>query len=231
MRQNILYKPSFAMAEVELEPNETMIVESGSMVAMTTNMKVKTTMGGTKVGFFGKVWNFFAAMFRKFFGGESFFINHYTPEGGPGKLYVSPALVGDILHWNLDGSTTLMVEASSFLACTPGVEIKTVWGGLRSLFSGEGAFWLQIFGTGDLWLNCYGAMKEIDVQGGYTVDTGHVVAFENALQYKIGGVGGLKSTLFSGEGLVMKFTGNGKIWIQTRNTGALVSWLRPLLPP
>ncbi|HEV8324850.1 MAG TPA: TIGR00266 family protein [Myxococcota bacterium] len=230
MRHQIHYKPSFAMAEVDLEPTESLTVESGSMVAMTDNMQIRTTMGNTKAGFFGKLFGFFAALIRKMFGGESFFVNHYTPTGAAGKVFVAPAMAGDILHWNMQPTTTLMVEASSYLASTPGIEIKTVWGGLRSLFSGEGAFWLRITGTGDLWLNCYGAMKEIQVQGGYIIDTGHVVCFESTLNYKIKGAGGLKSTLFSGEGLVMHFEGNGRLWIQTRNLGALVQWLTPLLP-
>ncbi len=231
MRHQIHYKPAFAMAEVDLEPNETLTVESGSMVAMTDNMQIKTTMGNTKAGFFGKLFGFLGALVRKFLGGESFWVNHYTPAGAAGKVFVAPAMAGDILHWQLQpGQPPLMAEASSFLACTPGVELKTVWGGLRSLFSGEGAFWLKIGGSGELWVNCYGALKEIDVQGGYIIDTGHVVAFESTLTYKIKGAGSLKSTLFSGEGLTMHFSGNGRIWIQTRNIGALVSWLTPLLP-
>ena len=230
MRHQIHYKPAFAMAEIDLEPNETITVESGSMVAMTDNMQIKTVMGNTKAGFFGKLFGFFGALIRKMLGGESFWVNQYTPSGAAGKLFVAPAMAGDILHRQLAAGETLIVEASSYLACTPGVEIKTVWGGLRSLFSGEGAFWLRISGPGDVWLNCYGALREIDVQGAYVVDTGHVVCFDVALTYKIKGAGSLKSTLFSGEGLTMHFAGNGKLWIQTRNVDALVKWLVPMLP-
>ena len=63
-----------------------------------------------------------------------------------------------------------------------------------------------------------------------TVDTGHVVAFTNGVQYNIGKVGGLKSLAFGGEGLVMHFSGEGTVWIQTRNLGSLASNLIPFWP-
>ena len=65
------------------------------------------------------------------------------------------------------------------------------------------------------------------MQGEFVVDTGHVVAWEPSLSYTIGGMGGIKQTLFSGEGLVMRFTGQGKIFLQTRHLPALAGWLTP----
>jgi uncharacterized protein (TIGR00266 family) len=143
---------------------------------------------------------------------------------------IAPALSGDTIHYGLDGSKTLMVQGSSYLASSGNVTVKTRFGGLKSLFSGEGAFWLLISGTGDLWINCYGAIHEIDVQGSYIVDTGHTLAFENTLDFKIKGAGGLKSTLLSGEGLTCHFHGNGKLYIQSRTVGGMVGWITPRLP-
>ena len=72
-------------------------------------------------------------------------------------------------------------------------------------------------------------MVEQTVAGKFTVDTGHLVAFEPSLEYSIGGMGNLKSTFLSGEGLVIKFQGNGKVWVQTRTLDGLASWLTPRL--
>jgi uncharacterized protein (AIM24 family) len=85
---------------------------------------------------------------------------------------------------------------------------------------------------GRVYYNSYGAIKAIPVQQGQTVtvDTGHVVAFEDTLQYQIGKVGGMKSFMFGGEGLVMNFSGQGTIWIQTRNLSGLASILIPFMP-
>jgi uncharacterized protein (TIGR00266 family) len=100
---------------------------------------------------------------------------------------------------------------------------------LKALFSGEGAFVLDVEGSGELLFNAYGAIVEHDLDGELTVDTGHVVAWEPSVNYSIEGMGGIKQTLFSGEGLVMRFSGTGKIWLQTRTLSETAGWLGPYL--
>jgi uncharacterized protein (TIGR00266 family) len=85
-------------------------------------------------------------------------------------------------------------------------------------------------GTGDVWFNAYGNIVEVDVDGEYVVDTGHIVAFEPGLNFKVARVGGLKSTLLSGEGFVARFKGKGKLYIQSRTVSSLLGWITPLLP-
>ena len=230
MKNTIEYGPAYAMATIGLDPGEEVTVEAGSMVGMSDGLNIKTHIGGNKGGFFGALINFFLALVRKFLGGETLFVNTYSPPAGQGgTLMIAPALSGDIIHYQLDGARNLMVQGSSYLASGPGVQVKTKFGGFKSLFSGEGAFWLQCTGTGDLWINCYGAIHEIEVNGTYIVDTGHVVAFDDTLDYKIKGSGGLKATLLSGEGLTMHFNGTGRLFIQSRNLGGLIHWIIPRL--
>ncbi len=83
-----------------------------------------------------------------------------------------------------------------------------------------------------MFLSSYGAIHEIDLAPGqkYIVDTGHMVAFGEGVGYGVKAVGGLKSTLFSGEGLVCDLTGPGKIMIQSRSADAFLAWLIPQLP-
>ena len=119
--------------------------------------------------------------------------------------------------------------AGGFLACTPGVNIKAKFGGLKALFSGEGAFLLEASGSGDLFFNSFGGVVEKQINGEFIVDTGHVVAFDPSLDYKITGMGSFKSTMLSGEGMVMRFSGNGKLYLQTRNVSSIASWLTPRL--
>lgn len=231
MQSNIECGPAYAMATIELSADESLTVEAGSMVGMSDGMQIKTHIGGNRVGFFGVILNFLLALVRKILGGETLFVNTYTPPAGQaGKVLVAPALSGDIIDYPLDGARSLIVQGSSYLASTGTVGIKTKFGGLKSLFSGEGAFWLHASGEGNLWINCYGAIHAIDVDGSFIVDTGHVVAFEDTLDYEIKGSGGLKSTLLSGEGLTMHFKGHGKLYIQSRNLSALVAWVTPRLP-
>jgi uncharacterized protein (TIGR00266 family) len=230
MQNTVEFNPAYAMATVELTPGESVTVEAGSMVGMTNELEISTHIGGNRVGFLGFILNFLLALIRKFLGGETLFVNTYTQKGNTvGQLLIAPALSGDIIHHKLDGSGYLMVQGASYLASSGNVTVQTKFGGLKSLFSGEGAFWLKCSGMGDLWINCYGAIHEIDVAGSYVVDTGHVVAFSNSINYKIKGSGGLKSTLYSGEGLTMRFSGTGKLYIQSRNLSSLIRWIVPRL--
>ena len=215
MDVQVLGNPDYGELKIALDPQETIFVEGGAMSRMTTTLEMRSRiMGGLLPG-----------MMRKVFGGESLFVGEYGGATG-GELGCSPSLPGTVCHHHLDGEE-LFLTAGSFLACTPGVSLKTRFGGFRALFSGEGAFLLRAIGTGDLWFNAYGAVMERELDGEMTVDTGHVVGWEPGIEYSIGGMGGLKSTLFSGEGLTMKFVGQGKIWLQSRNLPATAGWLSP----
>ena len=209
--------PDYGELTVKLEPTETIKIESGAMSRMTPTLEMKSHMMG----------GFGAALARKLVGGESFFVGEYGGARG-GELALSPSSPGTVCHRKVAGQG-LFLTAGSFLACTPGVHLRTRFGGFRALFSGEGAFLLRVEGSGDLWFNSYGAVVEREVDGQMTVDTGHVVAWEPGLDYSIQGMGGLKSTLFSGEGLTMSFRGKGRIWLQTRKLPATAGWLSPYL--
>jgi len=219
------------MARFDLEAGDEIVVEAGSMVGMSPNMGVKTSIGGTKMGFFGKLVNIFIALIRKFLGGESMFFNTYSPAGGAGTLYVSPALVGDLVSMDVGAGKGVIIQPGSFVCATPGVVLKTRWGGFRSIFGREGAFLLKAEGQGTVWINAYGGIKEIECAGSFIVDTGHMVAFDESLNYKLRVAGGGAWTAFkSGEGLVFEFQGNGKLLLQSRNLDTLVSWITPALP-
>ncbi len=231
MKQEIVHRPSFGMVKFELEPGESIVTEAGSMVAMSPNMGIKTSIGGTRLGFFGKLFNFVIALVRKFLGGESMFFNTYTPTAGGGKLWVSPALVGDLVSLELVPGNPIIVQPGSFVASTPGVILKIRWGGLSSILGREGAFLLEASGAGTLWVNAYGGVQEIAVTGSFLCDTGHMVAFDASLDYRLRMAGkGLITAFKSGEGLVFEFSGNGRLYIQSRNVDSLVSWISPALP-
>ncbi|MCA9560152.1 MAG: TIGR00266 family protein [Myxococcales bacterium] len=232
MQHAVEYGPSFAWLRVQLGPGESIEAEAGAMVTMTPGIEMTTALNaGNKSGFFGKVMAFFVALMRKVFGGETMFVNTFTAPGQGGEVVLAPGLSGPIWHKRMtSGDRSLLVQAGSYLASSGQLETKMRWAGLRGLFGGEGLFFLESSGQGDLFINSYGGIHEIDVDGTYIVDTGHIVAFDSSLDFKIKGVsGGLKSLLFSGEGLVCEFSGRGKLYIQSRNLGALVGWISPFL--
>lgn len=128
-----------------------------------------------------------------------------------------------------------MVQSSGFVACSPEIEIDTKFQGFKGFFSGESLFLLKATGRGDFWFSSYGAIIEIPIAGDYVVDTGYIVAFEDTLNYKVEMIGGLsfkslKTGIFGGEGLVCRFSGEGRLWIQSRNLAPLINFLQPFRP-
>ncbi len=217
MKIEIKYQPAYALGIVRLDAGESVQAESGAMVSMSGNVQIETRMQG---GLFG-------ALKRKVLGGESLFTNTFTAVGREGEVTLAPTLPGDLSAMTLSGEP-LFLQSGSFVASSSGVALDTAWGGSKGFFSGEGLFLLKATGAGELLISSYGAIHRVDLHDApYIVDTGHVVAFGAGLSYQVKGVGGMKSTLLSGEGLVCEFTGRGPLYLQTRSTQAFLSWLLP----
>lgn len=202
-------RPDYAFLTVELPANQTIKVEASAMATMDTSLRMKTRLKGG---------------LGRFLTGESLFLNEFTAENVPGEIGIAPGAPGDLAHVYLRGET-IFLQNSAFVACDPAVNLETKWQGFtKGFFSGESFFLVRASGQGDLWFNTYGGLIELDVDGDYVVDTGNIVAFTDGLDYSIGKVGGYKSLFFSGEGLVCRFKGKGKVWVQTRAASAFVSW-------
>jgi uncharacterized protein (TIGR00266 family) len=230
MNIDIEAKPSYGMAIVALNPGEDFVAESGAMVAMSTGLTVETRFNGTGGGgFFDWIQAAFTGLLRKLVAGETMFVNHYHAKTA-GEVMLAPSMIGDVIKVEVDDIHPITVQTTSYMGSATGVKIDLIWAGFSMLFSKEGAFFMRCTGRGPLLVNAYGAIEEVPVHGSYRVDTGHVVAFKGDLEYTIRRVGGWKATLLSGEGLVLEFTGNGTLWLQTRNINATVSWLTPILP-
>lgn len=144
---------------------------------------------------------------------------------------MAPALPGDLFSLDLRDER-LMVQSGSYVASEMGVELDTKWGGAKTFFASEGLIMLRASGSGKLLLSSFGAIHEVNLGAGqaYTVDTGHLVAFSEGMGFKVRRIGGLKSTFFSGEGLVVDLKGPGRVLLQTRSTDSFLSWLIPKLP-
>lgn len=206
-------KPDFGFLTVRLQAGQMIKVEASAMATMDTNLRMKTRMRGG---------------LGRLITGESIFINEFTAQNGPGEIGIAPGSPGDLEHVYLDNSEVVFLQNTAYVASSPGVTLETKWQGLvKGFFSGESLFLIKCSGKGDLWFNTFGGMIAIDVNGSYTVDTGHIVAFTSGLDYRIGKVGGYKSLFFSGEGLVCHFSGTGRLWIQTRKLNAFTRWLYP----
>lgn len=208
----IMGRPEYSMIRVQLSKNESLRVEASAMATMDTHIKMKTKLKGG---------------FSRFLQGENLFINEFTAEGAPGVIDIAPGPPGDIEHTYLNNEV-IYLQSSSFVASSMGVNVESKWQGLTTgFFSGAGLFLIRCHGTGDLWFNSFGGIFKIDVKGETVVDTGHIVGFTDGLDYRISKVGGYKSLFLSGEGLVVRFQGQGHVWVQNRQLPAFAQWIQP----
>lgn len=230
MKFTIDHGPSFAWLRVSLAAGETIQAEAGAMVLRSPEIVMSTRLNaGRRAGLVRKVWTLLTAILRRVFGGEPMFINEFASRTG-GNLVLAPTLSGQVVHRRLELGERLLLQAGAFLASTGTIDTKLKWGGFRTLFGGEGLFLLECTGRGDLFFNAYGSVVPVKVEGEYVVDTGHILAFDGSLNFRVRQVsGGLRSLFFSGEGLVCNFEGEGTVYIQSRSLSALVGWLGPFL--
>ncbi|MEM9022478.1 MAG: TIGR00266 family protein [Bacteroidota bacterium] len=219
----LLYTGAFALLKASLAAGQSLKAESGAMVSMDATIEVAGKMEG---GLLGGI--------TRMVSGEKFFFQTLTANGADGEVLLAPASPGDITHIAMDGSTTYNVQKDGFLAGSQDLEVSTKMQNLaKGLFSGEGFFIVKVSGTGDLFVNSFGAIHRIDLPAGkdYIVDNGHLVAWADTLQYKVQKASkGWISSFTSGEGLVTRFTGPGSLYIQSRNAPAFGSWIRPYIP-
>jgi uncharacterized protein (TIGR00266 family) len=226
----ITHGPSFAMLRVDLAPGQRVVAEAGVMVARHQSVSMEAKLNASAAaGFFAFLKALVIALIRKVIGGETFIVNHFTAAQG-GSVWLAPAMAGHITYRRLNGEK-LVLSTGAYLAHSGNVEIGMRFGGLRGILAKEGAFFLEVSGHGDLWFTSYGGIETVDITGPFTIDNGHLVGYEGQLSFKIGSAGGgLMGMVASGEGLVCQFNGQGRVYIQSRNTGSLVGWLSPLLP-
>jgi len=220
--------------EVELDPNETAIAESGAFMMMEDGIQMETIFGdGAKQnqGFMGKLMS----AGKRLLTGESLFMTAFTNTShGKKKVSFASPYPGKIILLDLlkmDGK--VVCQKDSFLCAAKGVsvgiEFQRKLG--TGLFGGEGFIMQKLEGDGLAFVHAGGHVTEKVLQPGQLikVDTGCIVAFSQTVEYDIQFVGGIKNTLFGGEGLFFAtLKGPGKVWIQTlpisRLAGRILSY-------
>lgn len=221
MEIHIKHQPTDSLAVVYLAPHEVIKVEPGSMVSFSDGVIAETSTQG---GIFGGI--------KRVFGGESFFQNTYRAPGNGGEITLAPSLQGDLRVMPIAPGQVFFLKSGAYVASDMGVNFDTSWGGARGFFGGSGLLLLKVEGQGRFIMSVYGAIEERVLAPGqrYTVDTGHIVGFDATVGFQVRGMGNLKATLFSGEGLVCELTGPGRVLMQTRSEDAFLGWLIPKIP-
>src|SRR5688572_11153472 len=219
MEIEIMHRPSYSLAVAKLSPNERIRAEAGAMVSMNSSVTIETKAEGGLLKSLG----------RAVLGGESFFQNFFVASAQGGEVTLAPELPGDMMLIELRNQR-LMIQSGSYVASENGVEL-TAKVSVKAFMSTEGISMLEASGTGKLLVSSYGALFERTIGSGekYVVDTSQVVTFDAGMCITPKTVGGIKSSLFSGEGLVVELTGPCTIYMRTRSSQALINWIIPQL--
>lgn len=219
MKYKIEGGSSFSHIKFVLNPGDKIITEADAMASMDAGLSQTAKMNG----------HIIKAFLKKFFGGESLFVNHFentTQE--PKEIVITKSTPGEIVPLKLEGKG-MYLQPGAYICSTPGIHLIVEWAGIRSFLAREGLFRLYAAGTGYLWFGAYGRIVPKTVKREYLVDTGHLVAYEPQMGMKLQMSGNLMSSLLSGEGLLTRMEGDGKIFLQTRSMSGLAAWLNPRL--
>jgi uncharacterized protein (TIGR00266 family) len=224
MKFEIKYKPSYAMLVANLEQGEMITAESGAMTYMTPNIEVHTRK---------REKSLWGSLGLSIIGGQSFWVNDFVAQNGAGEAAFVAAPVGDIKQLDIAPGSGYIIQKSAYIASTQGIDLDVKWEGFTKGLFGQGLFMIRATGSGQMFINTFGAIDTHTLQPGQTlvVDNFHLVGFSESCSYKVTRVGGIKETLLSGEGLVTQITGPGEVHIQTKNLQEFTEWLWTLLEP
>lgn len=215
--------------EIELDPDETAIAESGSFMMMDDGIQMATIFGdGSKPqqGFMGKLFS----AGKRLLTGESLFMTAFSNMGnGKKKVSFASPYPGKIIALDLkELGGKIVAQKDAFLCAAKGVSVGIEFQRRlgTGLFGGEGFIMQKLEGDGMAFVHAGGHVFERNLQPGELtrVDTGCLVAYTYTVEYDIQFVGGIKNTLFGGEGLFFAtLRGPGKVWIQTLPISRLAS--------
>eukprot|EP01004_Peranema_trichophorum_P006007 NODE_4848_length_1104_cov_72.545362_g4304_i0.p1 GENE.NODE_4848_length_1104_cov_72.545362_g4304_i0~~NODE_4848_length_1104_cov_72.545362_g4304_i0.p1 ORF type:complete len:306 (+),score=72.44 NODE_4848_length_1104_cov_72.545362_g4304_i0:131-919(+) len=217
-----LYQGFNAVIRLDMPHDCRIKSEPGAMVAMSPTIQLDASMEGGFLKGLGRA-----------VAGESFFVSTFHANNGPGQLYLTQTLPGDLSTIHTDGSVDWTIQKGGYLASTPGIIIESKSQGIaKGLFSGEGFFLLHAKGAGTIFISSFGSIQPLTLQPGeqMVVDNGHMVAWPTSMHYTIEKAAkGWLSSIKSGEGIVCRFTGPGTVYIQSKNPSAFGHWCTPYL--
>ncbi|MBS3817367.1 MAG: TIGR00266 family protein [Candidatus Thermoplasmatota archaeon] len=210
------------VVSLQIGGNEMVYGEAGSMSYISGNVQMSAEASG----------GFMKGLKRKF-SGESFFLTEFTTNGGTGIVAFSGQAPGRIVPLKLQPGVEYIAQKDAFLCAESGVDLDIETTGLgKGLFGGEGLILQRLSGNGLAFIHVPGDLIEKELQPNQVlkVSTGHVAAFEPSVEYDVQRTGGIKSSLFSGEGLFMTtLQGPGKIWLQSMTLQDLAASLNPYI--
>ena len=220
MQYEIIKNP-MGLIQFSMNKGEKVTAEAAAMVFMRGNIETDTRM---------RKGGFFKTLKTVALGGESFFVNEFTAMEDNCTLGITGNVLGDIevIHVNEE----FIVQSGAYVGSTGDLTLDTKWQGFTKGIFGTNLFMLKTVGTGDMFVNAWGGIISKELKDGekMILDNYQLVAMSGTVSYNITRHGGLKTTIFGGETLVIEITGPGTVYLQTKNFMEFVRALIPFLP-
>ncbi len=221
MKYEITESTSGSLCIINLDKDESIRIERGSMVYKTPDVDLEgKTNGGVVKGFLKSVTT-----------GESMFITTAKSRANGSQLAIAPSTIGKIVELEV-GNKQYVLNDGAFLACTSGCNysVSRVNGIGGAMFGNAGGFYnMTTSGSGTFFVNSFGDLVKVKCNGALQIDNSHAVAWDSTLKYSLqvaSGTFGFKT----GEGLIMNFQGEGYIYVQTRSVRSLADIIIPFVP-
>lgn len=223
MQYEITHSPTFSKLDITMNTGEAILAQPNSMLCMTTGFELTAKFGGQMSG------NRFGRGFKTLLTGESAFTAVFTAKRDGEMISLAPPELGEIIELPLAGAGGYFLTSGAFLACDDRVQIEMKYGGFKGWLSQKGFFLMHVAGEGHLFLASYGAVIQRDLADGerIVVDNRYVIAFSDSIKFEL--VKASKSlghSIMSGEGLVNRYTGPGRMFYQTRGSQRDSGWLQ-----
>jgi uncharacterized protein (TIGR00266 family) len=212
---------------VSMKRGETIYCESDAMVMMESTLDLKGKMRG----------GLGSALMRTFANGESFFQQQIEAARGDGDCLLSPTLPGSMQVVDC-GSSQYIISDGAFVAAGSSIELRVRTQSIgNALFAQSGGFFVtETSGQGQVVVSGFGSMSMLEVEPGKDaiIDNAHVVCWDSTLRYEVsittgqsaGFLGNLINSQTSGEGVVLRFSGRGKVYVCSRNRAAFKAWMQ-----
>ncbi len=231
MEYCIKHAPVFSVLEISLNEAEVVTAQPSSMLSMTSGLQLTASVGRKSGNASGSAKGSWFGGVKNVLGGENLFTAEFRAKRDGQLLMLAPDSQGDILTIPLAGNGGYYLTRGSYLANVGECKLNIKYGGVKGMMAKTGLFLLHAVGDGTVFCQTYGAIveKELVAEENFFVDNRFMVAFADTVKYQlVKATSSVKDSILSGEGLVVKYTGPGKVYYQTRGKPA-AGWLSSLL--
>jgi uncharacterized protein (TIGR00266 family) len=214
--------------EITLEPGESIVAEGGDVAWLSPGMQLDTSTAHGTGGQGG-----FMSGLKRVLGGAQLFLTQYTAPAG-GLVAFAAQLPGTIRELTIDPADTFMIQAGSYTASTPQVEVsvalqKKLGAGI---FGGAGIVFQKLSGTGTAWVQLAGEITEYELEEGESllIHPGHLAMFRAEMPLEFATIKGIKNKFFGDSLFLAELHGPGHVWLQSMNPAKLAAAIEPYLP-